>query len=92
MQVIFEITSADKFNTEEMESQTTEFAQKYKAENVNYSLSMQLNYDILNLDILPYFIILYLHYNKGRVKRRKWSWTITQGRIPWSYGYCVLVT
>ena len=45
MQVIFEITSADKFNTEEMESQTTEFAQKYKAENVNYSLSIQLNYD-----------------------------------------------
>ena len=44
------------------------------------------------LDIPPYFLILYLQSNKGRVKRRKWPWTITQGRIPWSYGYCVLVT
>ena len=45
MQVIFEITSADKFNTDEMESQTLEFAQKYKAENVNHSSSIQINYD-----------------------------------------------
>ena len=46
MQVIFEITSADKFNTDEMESQTLEFAQKYKAENVNHSSFIQINYDM----------------------------------------------
>ena len=44
-------------------------------------------------DIILYSIIgiiLNSFSKKGRIERRKWSRIITQGRISWSYGYCVL--